>query len=55
MESVKKFIVEHKKELALATTGILIYRMGFNRGFNSAKNAISHVFNEASRTLPVRF
>lgn len=53
METVKNFVKEHKKELSMAAAAIIIYRMGFNRGFNTAKSAITHVFDEAARTLPI--
>lgn len=53
MDEVKVFVKNHKKELGLALAAVMIYNMGFNRGFNSAKRAITHVFDEAARTLPI--
>lgn len=53
MEDIKKFISDHKKEIIFVSSGLIIYHIGFNRGFKTAKNAISHVFDEAARTLPI--
>ena len=53
MDEVKVFVKNHKKELGLTVAGLIIYNMGFNRGFKAAKNAITHVFDEAARTLPI--
>ena len=47
MDSVKKFVKEHKKELGLTAAGIFIYRMGYKTGYGSAINAIRAVVNEA--------
>ena len=53
MDEIKSFIKEHKKEIIFVGSGLVIYHVGFNRGFKTAKNAISHVFDEAARTLPI--
>lgn len=53
MDEIKDFIKEHKKEIIFVGSGLVIYHVGFNRGFKTAKNAISHVFDEAARTLPI--
>lgn len=53
MEEIKKFVSDHKKEIIFVGSGLIIYHIGFNRGFKTAKNAISHVFDEAARTLPI--
>lgn len=53
MEKFGEFIKEHKNEIIFVSVVMLSYKLGFNKGFNTAKNAMSHVFNEASRTLPV--
>ena len=53
MDDIKDFIKEHKKEIIFVGSGLVIYHVGFNRGFKTAKNAISHVFDEAARTLPI--
>lgn len=53
MEKFKEFVSEHKRELMCVASGVIIYHIGFNRGFKMAKNAITHVFDEAARTLPI--
>ena len=46
MSEVKKFIKEYKKEIILLAAGIGIYRIGFNRGFNTSINAINALVND---------
>lgn len=53
MDKIKEFIKKHKTEIIYVGSGILIYNIGFNRGFKKAKEAISYVFDEAARTLPI--
>lgn len=53
MEKIKEFISENQKTIIFVASGALIYSLGFRKGFKSAKEGMSHVFEEAARTLPV--
>ena len=53
MKTIKKFVVDHKKELGLVAAGVFLYRMGFKTGYNSATNAIKTVVNEAFESLTI--
>lgn len=55
MDEVRVFIKNHKKEILVVSAGIVIYRIGFNKGFNTAKNAMNYIFEEAARTIPIKF
>ena len=51
MEEIKKFVVDHKKELLLASAGIMLYSLGFNKGFKSAEKGMNYIFEQASKSL----
>lgn len=54
MDKVKDFVVTHKKEIICVTIGLAIYQIGFKAGFKSAEKAITHLCNEAAKTMEVR-
>ena len=54
MEKVKDFVVKHKKELAFASAAIVIYSLGFNKGFKSAEKGMNYIFEQAAKSLEVR-
>ena len=54
MEKVKDFVVKHKKELAFASAAIVIYSLGFNKGFKSAERGMNYIFEQAAKSLEVK-
>ena len=55
METIKNFVKDHKKEILVVSSGVLIYSIGFKHGFRSAERGMTYIFEEAARTLPVKF
>lgn len=53
MEKIKQFVEDHKKEIIVVSAGIIIYSLGFKKGFNSAKEGMNYIFDQAAKTLEV--
>ena len=51
MEDIKKFIVDHKKELGLAAAGVFIYRLGFRRGYNTSINSMCELVDKMKEVI----
>ena len=48
MEEVKEFLSKHKKEIALVVGGVVLYRIGYRRGYRTALGAIDHLIKEVT-------
>ena len=49
MEKVKEFVSEHKKEIAYAVGGIILYKIAYGRGWRDYKRTVSNVFSTMRR------
>ncbi len=49
MDNVKEFISKHKTEIACVVGGIVIYKVGYSRGFRDYRSAVNSVFNAMKR------
>lgn len=53
MESIKKFINDYKKEIVVVGIGMVIYNMGFRKGYKSAEEAMYYLIKESAKALEV--
>ncbi len=51
MDTVKEFIKEYKKHILITTVLGITYSLGFRKGFNSAKEGMNYVFDQAARSF----
>lgn len=54
MKNFKEFCIEHKKEIVITAAIIFAYRLGFNRGYETADNAMKSLIKEAYNTIHIR-
>lgn len=45
MDKIKEFVSSHKKEIAMTACGFIIFRVGYNSGWNAYKRVVNNVFN----------
>ena len=53
MEDIKKFFKTYKKEIIVVTAGVMIYNLGFKKGFESAKEGMRYLIEESAKALEV--
>ena len=51
MDKIKEFVTTHKNEIILASVAIVAYRIGFKKGMKTTENAVTHLFDEASKVV----
>lgn len=51
MDTIKEFIKEYKKHILITTVLGITYSLGFRKGFNSAKEGMNYVFDQAARSF----
>ena len=53
MSEVKTFIKNHKKEIVLVASGIIIFNVGFRYGYKSAIKAIDRFVIDCAKSIQV--
>ena len=53
MEEVKNFIKNHKKEIILVASGVIIFNIGFRSGYKLSLKAIDRLVTDCVKTMDV--
>jgi len=53
MKDIKDFIKNHKKEIIIVMSGVIIYNIGFRSGYKSAIKAIDRFVLDCAKHIDV--